>query len=292
MDLKDYDYISVPKELNAAIEKGINRGITYKKDKQGHKKWRLVVATIIIVGGLTTTVANVPILAKELVKIPVVGELIKILNFTGSIAEGGVRNDGLYINVDSYEEESIDLYFTRNNNLESDVPVYEFTYHQYPYELEMKLQGVRGFDIQAVKAKLEQLPLVKDVYNIITLDDSSYHIVVAFKENVAVQMEEYKNPGRLHITMTREEVRENTTPRYFVQSETYANNEAMALSSESLSADYPHHIQKTDQGNFVLELGPYETKEEALTWLMALEENQEIAVKWHIAKRKIGQSPK
>lgn len=66
----------------------------------------------------------------------------------------------------------------------------------------------------------------------------------------------------------------------------------MVLSSESLSADYSHHIQKTDQGKFVLEMGPYETKEEALTWLKALEENQEITVKWHIAKRKIGKSPK
>ncbi len=53
----------------------------------------------------------------------------------------------------------------------------------------------------------------------------------------------------------------------------------MVLSSESLSADYSHHIQKTDQGKFVLEMGPYETKEEALTWLKALEENQEITVK-------------
>lgn len=41
-----------------------------------------------------------------------------------------------------------------------------------------------------------------------------------------------------------------------------------------------------------LEMGHYETKEEALTRLKALEENQEITVKWHIAKRKIGQSPK
>ena len=38
---------------------------------------------------------------KTFKEVTVVGELIKILNFTGSIELNGARNDGLYSNVDS-----------------------------------------------------------------------------------------------------------------------------------------------------------------------------------------------
>ena len=104
MNLKDYDDIQVPTNLNDYIDKGIQKGMDYKNERKSisFKK----VASIALVSGVTLTAAsNIPVFANELVKIPIIGELVKVLDFTESVQFGGVITDGKRIVVDSFKKD-------------------------------------------------------------------------------------------------------------------------------------------------------------------------------------------
>ncbi|MEH6941106.1 hypothetical protein [Bacillus sp. JJ722] len=157
MDLKKFDHIKIPDELDQYIDKGIAKGKAYNQSSFSFTKWKYkrftkIVASITLIGSISLiTIANVPVLANELEKIPVVGKLVKVLDFDNGSDSGGNITDGTKIGTQPISENKVDIFFELDKEVTDFVPYYNVTYREYPYGLAFEFYGVRGFDLKKQK---------------------------------------------------------------------------------------------------------------------------------------------
>jgi hypothetical protein len=301
MELKEYDTLTIPKELDDFIDRGIAKGVAHtkamplQKRRNPYRTWGQAAAAVIIGGGLFLTVAaNVPVMAKGLENIPVIGQLVKVLDFTHQQEQsGGQVTDGTQITVGSDKENTIDIHFKMNQELVSDVPAYVTKYEKYPYRLTFEFNGVREFDAQAAAEEFRQMPFVKDVYSIITMDDSAYRFAVEFTQDIDVSVSEYKEPGMIQVTSKAKDNKEAGTPEsaYFIQSGSYEMGEQLAILEEYLLSYDAVSFQKDQQGTYILQMGPFSTEAEAAKQLKKIQAEVPDAESFYVAERAEGQRP-
>ncbi|GGH11204.1 SPOR domain-containing protein [Paenibacillus segetis] len=303
MELQEYDNLNIPNNLDDYIDRGIAKGVAHnmketpplQKRRNPFRIWGQVAAAVIIGGGLFLTVAaNVPVMAKGLENIPVVGNLVKVLDFSHQNAQsGGQVTDGAKVTVGSGTENTIDIHFKINGDSISDVPAYTTKYDKYPYKLTFEFNGVREFDAQAAIEELRSLPYVKDVYSIITLDDSAYRFAVEFSQDVDVSVSEYKEPGMIQVTATAKDNKEAEAkePAYFIQSGSYEMGESLSILEEYLFSYDAVSIQKDQQGTYIVQMGPFSTEEEAASQLKQIQAEVPDAQDFYIAERAEGKRP-
>lgn len=171
------------------------------------------------------------------------------------------------------------------------LPAYNIDYREYPYTLVITFDGVRTLDKVQIEDKIKKWPLVKDVYNLISLDDSEYKIGIEFSENVSFGVSEYKNPGELEISM-KEKTLKNKKEAYFIRSDGLEQGEPLAQLEEQLMMYKNLEVQKTDNGKFAIQFGPYESDKEARKDLLNIEKNNDLNINLFIEKRDIGKGPK
>ncbi len=289
MNLKDYDDIKVPENLNDYIDKGIKKGIEYKS--KSRNKTLMKVAAIPLISVLTLgTSANIPVLAKELVDIPVIGEIVKVLDFTESTQYGGMITDGNRIVIDSLSKNSINIYFTNDGKLIDTSPNYEVEYRKYPYTLVFNFRGVRYLDFTYIEDKVEKLPFVKDVYKIMTLDDSSYRVAIELKDNVDFKVIDHKEPAMLQIKLkSNSNIIENKKV-YFIRTQEMDHGEQLGFTEEMLYGTEKLGIQKTNSGKYIVQIGPFNTIDEAKDKLKEL--NKNLGLELFIESRNLGEGPK
>ena len=92
-------------------------------------------------------------------------------------------------------------------------------YRDAPNRLIFTFNGVRNFDYETLKKDMLALPLVKDVYENVILDDSAMRFVVELKDGVKHTVSEYKDPGYIELKLTS--TGEPVTPRevFYIRSE-------------------------------------------------------------------------
>lgn len=293
MDLKKYDDIKIPDNLNQYIDKGLEKGRTYlNENKSNYKPWGKAVAGALIATAIgMTTVSNIPVIAQELVDIPIVGKLVKVLDFTNSTDKGGEITDGAEIIVDTAKENTIDIYFEAKDKNISSVPNYKVEYRRYPYGLVFQFNGVREFDFKGTEKLLNTLPFVSDFYRIITLDDSSYRFAVEFSQDVEVKVSEYKDPGMIQITVKEKEVSKEKPTGYFVRSKAMEQGEGFAHFEESFFIVEGKSVQKTKDKKYIVQFGPYVSEEEAKDKIKEIEDKEIDTSNLYIEKRLEGERP-
>lgn len=290
MNLKDYDNIKIPTELNDYIDKGIEKGIKYKQ--KSHKRNFIKVASLFLIGStVLVSASNIPVVAKELIKIPVLGNVVKILSINDSSIFGGLITDGNTVVIDSLEDNSVNIYFTKDDALVEGVPHYEIEYSEYPYTIVFTFDGVRGIYDTNIQEKVENLSWIKDVYNIMTLDDSRRKIAIELNENIDFKITEYEEPGMIQISYDGLKQIENKSS-YFVRTNEFNYGEELAQIEESLSEYEGSEVQKVNDGTYIIQYGPFYTKEEAEAKLKKLNEDTELNIDFYLESRNIGEGPK
>lgn len=289
MNLNDYDDIKVPESLKDYIDKGIERGINYKKES----KSRILkqVASIAIISTMTLAVSNIPAFANELVKIPIVGGIVRVLDFTNSVQFGGVITDGNSMVIDSLKKDAINIYFSKYGEFIDELPNYEVNYREYPYTIVLTFNGVRNVDYTHIEDKVEKIPFVKDVYDIITLDDSQRKIAIEFKENVDFEVSEHKNPGMIQIKLKENREKINKKVSYFIRSNEFEYGEILGQKEEEF-LEYNKEVQKLSNGKYIIQFGPYENKEDANKIIEKIKKDKNISTKVYLESRNIGEGPK
>lgn len=286
MDLKEYDNIKVPERLNEYIDKGIEKGINYKK-RNGSNTF-IKVASILLISTVTLlSVSNIPAVAKELIKIPVIGQIVKVLDLTKNNEFGGIITDGNSLIVDSLNENSINIYFSKDGALVENAPHYEIEYREYPYTIVLTFDGVRGLYGTYIEEKVKQLPQVKDVYSIMALDDSRRKIAIEFKENIDFKVTELKEPAMIQIELNDKKEIEGKTA-YFIRTQEFDYGEEIAMVEESLMYYENVQVQKVKNEKYIIQFGPYENKEEAELMIKSIESDENITVKFYLESREIG----
>ncbi|OEH94400.1 hypothetical protein [Bacillus solimangrovi] len=263
---KEYEEIQIPSELNHTVQMGIERGRA-KMRKNSTNKFIKVCASLTAAITLFTASVNVsPTFADLLKDIPIAGNLVKVLQFNDGQAGGGLITDGTDIsNMDSFEEngyENILINFSQDDELQENVGTFNVKYDENPYTMTFEIGGARRFSATENFEKILQNKYVKDIYTIITLDDSVIRFVIEFEKPVEYTIEEREEPASLIIKL-REDKQYEEKKTYALRTESYANGPIIGSLEEQFYIKDETRILKDENGLFFVEINSFETKEEA-----------------------------
>jgi len=269
LDLKDeYLKIETPSENSKAIMKGIERGRQEMKTNNQSRNNVLKVCVSLVIGVLMFTGAvNVsPTFADTLKDIPILGEIVQILQFTDGKARGGEITDGTDISgIEMKEQETFEeiiIEFSNDSVDQENVGAYKVVKAKYPNTLTFEIGGARRITALEDFKILEESQYVKDIYPLITLDDSMMRFVVVLKAAVDVEITEMKTPASLIMHISEKEAGVESI-KYVVRTESFQRGEAFGVLEETLSMDYETRVLKDDNDFFLIDLKSFDTKEAA-----------------------------
>lgn len=263
---KEYEEIKIPSELYNSIQIGIERGRT-KMNKNSRNNILKICASFTV--ALTLFIAGVnmsPTFAHLLEDIPYVGRLVKVLQFNNGKSGGGSITDGMDISdIDSFEKEgyeNIIINFSQDGRLQENVGAFKVRYDENPYTMTFEIGGARRISAEENFEKILENKYVKDIYKIITLDDSLIRFVIEFEGPIQYKVEEMEDPASIIITLREDEMyKEKKT--YSLRTESYSYGETLGVLEEEFMVNNETRILKDENGLFFVEIQSFETKEEA-----------------------------
>lgn len=263
-----YKKIEVPKNIDDVIKSSISMGKKELK-RQTKKAWfkKGLCAVVAVFAVFIITVNTIPSFVNAAANVPVIGNLVKIVSFNKEgMGSGGMITDGSNVNSISCDKENkkehIIINFSKENETQDVAPSYDIKYSRYPYILSFEISGVRSMDALDNLETLKDSKCIKDVYRLITLDDSMVRFNIEFNQPVKYKVAEYKEPAQIVVTFTEDkEARKKIV--YSVRSASYEMDESIAVLEEKFLDESNLRILKDEEGTFFIEVGCFETKEDA-----------------------------
>ncbi len=276
---RQYAEIEIPFEIDEAISLGLERGEKLRlKNKVKHWSAYVAACLLIAISSLTVAVNVSPSFAQALSEVPVLGRVVEILQFVDGQAEGGQRTDGTDISsmqvLKSGETESFIIHFNQGGAGQSDAPAYNIEVFENPHVLQFDVGGARMISAQEDFTAIKDLSSVKDIYRLMTLDDSLIRFNIVFEGPVEVQVTEIAEPAGLSVSVKPlSSERPEPNVLYTVRSHSYVYSETFGhLEEELFRLDLEgkldtYRILKDSKDQFVLELGQFESKQAAEAFL-------------------------
>lgn len=261
-----YAQIEIPAQLGDILEAAQRKAAARRRTTR-LKRYSSLAAAIIA----CLLVVNIPDVANALSKVPVVGSIVKVLQF----GTGGERTDGAAVSTVTAED-TIRIVFDQEGDTAASVPSYIVEQREAPNRLIFTFNGVRSFDYDALEQDILASPLVSDVYRNIILDDSAMRFVVELKEGTRHTLTEYSNPGTLELKLTAEGKAPASKEVYYVRSEGMPPGESLAI-LEEIYLDDDVTFLKTASGDFAAVIGGFATREEAEQKLAAISAREDYA---------------
>ncbi|MGG4108972.1 DUF4179 domain-containing protein [Paenibacillus lautus] len=247
-----YEHIEIPAQITDVMAAAQKKAAARKRSMRLTRYSSVVAAAIAVL-----FVVNIPTVANALAKVPVVGSIVQVLQFGG----GGERTDGVTVGTEA-SEDVIKIQFDQDGKSVSSVPSYTVDHRDAPNRLIFTFNGVRNFDYETLKKDMLALPLVKDVYENVILDDSAMRFVVELKDGVKHTVSEYKDPGYIELKLTSTGEPVNPREVFYIRSEAMPQGESLAILEEIYMEDDVTFI-KTAGGDFIAVIGGFDTREEA-----------------------------
>ncbi|MEK3983148.1 DUF4179 domain-containing protein [Paenibacillus sp. FSL K6-3166] len=296
---KAYNDIEIPEELSQASRKGIERGKLHKQQKRGTKmnglKWTGSVAAAVIIS-FTVGVNTVPAFADSMNDVPVLGKLVSVLKFTDGSAGGGTIQDGVDVNFISLKHQKnsdqMILNFANSDNTQDLASSYNVKFTDNPYTMTVTVSGARNFSAVKDLETLKESKYVQDAYPLITLDDSMIRFNVTFKEPVAYEVKEYKEPAQVAITLKDKKgnVGEGISI-YSLRTLSEPAGESQGMAEEMLFGLENVRVLKDQKGLFLVEAGYFNTEAEALAQLKKIQTEHEVGDLLFVEKRSSHEIP-
>lgn len=292
-----YMDIKIPEGLGKAIAAGIEKGrmeranetsntTVFSNAKEGEremkrKNYGKVLGYVAAASILFTASVNLsPAFADQLKALPVIGEIVKVLQFVDGKASGGEITDGTDVSqVDlnrQGETDQLSIRFEQSGAAQDLAGAYEVTYSERPYTMSFAISGARMLSASEDFEKLKASRYVKAVYPIITLDDSMVRFMVVFSGPVAYELKEVKEPASLVLQVKPGEETESSKSKGFaIVTEDMPQGEGMAMLEEIFMADFESMRVLPAQGKpeqYYMEMAQFETEAAAKAKLDALSE--------------------
>lgn len=283
---KSYDDIEIPKELDDKINSVIKRA---KTRKRFNVTGGAVAAAIITVTLFINTNAA---FAKTISSVPVLGRLVQVLQFNKGIGYGGNITDGADITSIKDSTDGNTSKITVNvSTIMNSMNKFKVEYKDYPSTMIFTMYGTRAITAEKEFEELKKNPFIKDVYKIITLDDSTIRFAVVFNFPVEYEIKEYKEPGQIEISLKKIKYDKKKVV-YSVRTASYEMGEGIGIIDEVFFNVEGRRILKDESGKFAVELKYYATKEEAEKALSDFKNEFGDIAKLFIEERKEGKALK
>ncbi|MFV0517369.1 MAG: DUF4179 domain-containing protein [Aminipila sp.] len=255
--------LSIPLELDKAINEGIKKGrIKMEKNNAVRKRVMGVAAAAVIGVGLFGVGVNVsPAFADSIKDVPVLGTLVEVFqmnkeNVSGGKAEAHSKGEISLSREEGKERLIINFADSENANK------YDATYLKNPQSITITLPGSTDVKLLSDYKRSEgESDFIKSVYKLTTLDDSMLRYVVEIEDYSDVQISEYKNPGQIVVELTKNE-NYDFEEIYSVRSYSFDDGEEFAVVEENLGKE-THRILKDEQESRFIEFAQFATKEKA-----------------------------
>lgn len=277
---KAYEEIEIPEELAAVTDAAIQKGIMEQKRKKNArtslwvKRIGLSAASLFIL--FTISINTIPAFASSLEKIPILGTLVKTLQFNKGHAGGGTITDRTDVNVISLHkqdgQEQIVIHFAQDNQAQQIASYFEVKYSEYPNMMSFAISGARQFSAVTDLEVLKKSNLIKDAYEIISPDDSLVRFNVVFNDHVDYKVDEYKEPAQVVLTIKPVPSKVEQTPVYAVRTNSFEYGESQSIYEEKLLNQEGLRVLKDQQGTYFVEAGYYKTEVEATAKLNELKQ--------------------
>jgi len=296
---KEYEKILIPTSLEEAILSGLKMG-QIKKQRYTVKKYVLnLCASFLIALTLITSAVNIsPTFADVLSDIPVIGKLIETLIFVDGKARGGEVTDGTDISSINVAknglEEEIVINFSTLDKIQSISSAYKITHFESPTVMQFDIGGARMISAKDDFVKIKELSAVKDIYTLMTLDDSLIRFNIVFNYPVDFVVEEFIDPASIRLTISKKN-NSNAKEIYSVRTVSYSLSESFGHLEEELMwvedsrVSKNYRILKDEFDGFIFELGSFNSKESADEFLGEISEL--ISMPLIIEKRNSNQIP-
>lgn len=278
--------LKIPVELSNVVQHAIAKGRneqmnTNTKNKQAVSNEKgfnfksvtartalaFAAALIIFTAGVNLS----PTFANQFSQIPILGELVKVLTFTDGKASGGKITDGTNVSGISISEsegvEQLTLNFEQGGVSQNLAGAYEIKYQEKPYTMSFKVSGARMLSAMDDFENIKKSPSVKDIYRIITLDDSMVRFMIVFNGPIRYEIKEMKSPSSLVLSILPGQDSEAAESKKIVlKTSSIPQGEGLAMVEETLMTDYPDaRVLRADinSENYYVEIGQYATESEA-----------------------------
>ncbi|PAB59627.1 DUF4179 domain-containing protein [Anaeromicrobium sediminis] len=289
---KEYEEIEIPSELNNMVQIGVERGrAEMNKHNRNRRRKEIMKVCASFTVALTLFTAGVnmsPAFADSLKNIPIVGKLVKVLQFNNGKSGGGSITDRTDISaIESFEKEgyeNIIINFSQDGQLQENVGAFKVRYDENPYTMTFEIGGARRISAKENFEKILENKYVKDIYTIITLDDSLIRFVIEFEGPVEYKVKEMKDPASIIIGLKKDKNYEEKKT-YSLRTESYPNGETLGILEEEFMPNNETRILKDENGLFFVEIQSFETKKEAEN---KLEELSKLTDKVILIEERIG----
>lgn len=189
------------------------------------------------------------------------------------IFTAGVRiTDGTNVSGISLSEsngvEQLTLNFEQGGVSQDFVGAYDIKYQEKPYTMSFKISGARMLSTIEDFDKIKKSSSVKDIYKIITLDDSMVRFMVVFNGPIRYEIKEMKSPSSLVLSILPGQISDAVENKKVVlKTSSIPQGEGLAMVEETLMTNYPDaRVLRagTDSENYYVEIGQYATESEAI----------------------------
>ncbi|OZB95030.1 AMIN domain-containing protein [Paenibacillus sp. XY044] len=250
---EQFDNIEIPAGLSEIIQDARRRART--KRHGGNVRRGSIVTAAACAAVLIT--ANYPGAASAMSDVPVLGQIVKLLQIGG----GGERTDGVSVTTRAHSD-TLDIHFAAGGDQTSAAPAYTVQRQNGPDRLIFTFNGVRNLNPDQLEADIRTLAYVKDVYRDIILDDSAIRFVVELKDHTDYTATEFKQPGMIRLSLFPAENAPAPNKLYFIRSQEMKQGESLAILEEQYAAE-GSSVVKTRSGSFAMVIGSFATQADA-----------------------------
>ena len=253
--------VEIPDDLDDVVRQGIDRG---KQAAAHRRRVRRAAArsacSFVLVMGLFVGGINVsPAFAAAMENVPVLGQLVQIFGKNQAVAEGGSAADGGTAAVTMEREGDTELMQIRFDR--EDAALYKAESASFPKTVTITLPGTASVEVLSEITRAQDTSqYIKSVYQVPTGVAGTTVLQLELESDANVQIEEYRDPGSLVIRLTPAEI----------QLDTVYSLRTLSVSAQDLPALLERYegrstrILQDGGGKFFVELGQYDTRDEAL----------------------------
>ncbi len=297
---EEYQHILIPDELDQVISNGLSEGRTKISKNKFSKYMMNLCASILIAVLILTGAINIsPAFASALSEMPVIGRMVEILTFVDGQSKGGDITDGTDISdiygIQNGNQEEIIINFSQLKGLQSVTAAYNVRYYDSPTVLQFDIGGARMISAEEDFQQIKELDTVKDIYTLMTLDDSLIRLNIVFNYPVRFEVHEFVDPAGIKIIVSKmegvisEEIFVVRTASYPL-SESFGHLEEELMWVEDVRVSKKYRILKDDADAFAFEFASFSSEKQAIEFLNEIENL--ISMPLHIEKRQSEALPK
>jgi len=285
--------IKAPAGVDLAIRAAIVRAEKSKTSAHYVRRSLLAAAAAFMV--LFLSVNAMPGFGSAMENVPGIGVVVRAMRLT-NYGIGGAITDGQAVGPIRINQNTITIAFAQDGLPANTAPWFKTSIQEYPHGLLIELGGVRSIFGDGEMPAILRSPFIRDIYRVVTLDDSAQRLMVTFNGPVEVTVTELSAPAALQIKVAKGAATE-TRPAYAVRTASIPFGETVGVWESMLSEALGRpgegvRLLQDENGMHLAEAGHFATEELARAQVERLQASGLIDFALHVERRGPTDTPK